>query len=46
VIYGIRSTTDTPLDPDSTRKLCFLTGPPRWHCESTGGNGTAYICTR
>ena len=25
VIYGIRSTTDTPLDPDSTRKLCFLT---------------------
>jgi hypothetical protein len=29
VIYGIRSTTDTPLDPDSTRKLCFLTGPPR-----------------
>ena len=25
VVYGIRSTTDTPLDPDSTRKLWFLT---------------------
>ena len=25
VVYGIRSTTDTPLNPDATRKLRFLT---------------------
>ena len=25
VLYGIRSTTDTPLNPDATRKLRFLT---------------------